>query len=51
MKTFTVRLKVNVLTSKALSVNTHLKVYEDVYTELIYFAFRIQVEKIVLEIR
>ena len=49
LKTFTVRLEVNVLTTKALSVNTRRQVYEDEYEELIYFTFRIQV-KIVSEI-
>lgn len=47
-KTFTIR-QVNVLTTKALSVNTRWQVYEDEYTELIYCTFRIQV-KIVSEI-
>lgn len=49
LKTFTIRLEVNVLTTKALSVNTRWQVYEDEYTELIYCTFRIQV-KIVSEI-
>lgn len=47
----TIRLEANVLTSKALSVNTHLKGFEDEYTEPIYFALKIHVEEIILEIR